>query len=96
MVIRSGITIPAYPGIARGQRHSLVETQEAGLARPVLDEHCDVVHARAELRRDAVERLGHELFEPLRRDEHARTLPTGRPEVASAAAAALADALSTM
>ena len=69
-----------HPGVARvprRERHALVAPEEVGLARSVLHEHRHVVHAVAELGRDAVERLGHELLEAFRRHQHAGTLPTG-------------------
>src|SRR5215468_4240618 len=57
------------PGVLRGaagERHPLVEPEQPGRARAVLDRDGDVAHQRAEFLGQPVQRRGHHLFKPVR------------------------------
>src|SRR5436190_20557763 len=51
-----------------GEGHPLIEAEQVGLGRALLHEHAHVLHVLAERLRDAVQGIGHQLFESLARD----------------------------
>src|SRR5215467_1246312 len=57
---------PGVLGGAAGERHPLVEAEQPGRARAVLDRDGDVAHQLAEFLGQPVQRRGHHLFKPVR------------------------------
>ncbi len=67
--VRNGGRVVVAPA---GQRDALVEAQQGTDDARVVDDHGDVVHVPAELGRDPVERVGHQLLELLHRQRNHR------------------------
>jgi hypothetical protein len=70
---------PGVLGGAPGQRHALVQAEQAARPRTVLDGDRDIAHHRAELLRQSVERHHYHFFEAFRLDlDHTLIVQRGR------------------
>src|SRR5215467_10241352 len=70
---------PGVLGGAAGERHPLVEAEQPGRARAVLDRDGDVAHQLAEFLGQPVQRRGHHLFKPVRINVDHNSFSAGPP-----------------